>query len=61
MTNDYKEWMGRLILKRAMRKRKLEDMICYQCHKLNHCLDVCEAIDKEQFVVSCSNYERRYE
>ena len=61
MTNRYKEVMGRKILRHAMRKKDLGGMLCYDCIRLNHCYDVCEALDRTQYVISCSRYRKEDE
>lgn len=53
---EYLNYMGKRILRRAMKKRNMDGMMCCECLNLNRCYDVCEAIDKEQFIIACSNF-----
>lgn len=53
---QYTDYMGKKIMRHELRKSDLDGMVCYRCRNLNRCADVCEAIVRKQFMISCSNF-----
>ena len=56
-TEQLKEHMKERMLKHELRKRDMDGMMCYRCQKLTVCCDIAQAIEDEQFIISCSNFK----
>ena len=59
MNNElFKERMKERMIRHNLRKLDMDGMMCYRCVKLAVCCDIEEAIEKEQFIVSCSKFKK---